>query len=270
MGSGVYVDVENLEGSPPQRTREAQEVIKSLLEAWPNTAPKPVRLILYVRADQSALWTMWAGKEFPEVGSVCAKGVQHFSKNHSKNSADIALAMDAIADIVLGRVSFIAVVSDDSDFISLYCKLRDEKDRLGYTPDNIPFLWILTDRTGTRSDTVNDFFPATYTHVVPFPKSGVEASPETARTSELTIDPYEDMAIAIIRNIPVGRFKSTDCRETIQAGWPDHNLATANEPTYGTLFYNRVFPHLEERGVTNPSSRPRRYEMTQAAKATLG
>ena len=161
---------------------------------------------------------MWAGKEFPEIASVFARGVQHFSKNHSKNSADIALAMDAIADIVLGRVSFIAVVSDDSDFISLYCKLRDEKENLGYVSDNTPFLWVLTDRPGTRSDTVNDFFPATYTHVVPFPKSGVEASPETTRTPELTRDSYEDMAIAIIRNIHVGRFKSTDCREIIQAG----------------------------------------------------
>ena len=268
LGSGVYVDVENLEGSQ-QQTKEAQEFIKSLLADWPETTPKPARLTLYVKADQSNLWNIWAGSRFPEIANVSAAGVQHFSKNQSKNSADIAMAIDAITDIALGRISCVVVVSDDSDFIPLFSKFRDENGLRVSTPGAIPFLWVLTDRQGTKSDTIKEFFPDSYIHTVPFPKAEVNAPAERPVTRERIgdpDDPYEAMAQAIIEHIPEGEFKSTDCRAIIKKCSPDHPLVSAKEPTYGTEFYRKIFPLLKERGVDNPKSRPKRYYMTQQAK----
>ena len=50
---------------------------------------------------------------------------QHFSMSATKNSADIAIATNAMADLVLERVSHVLVFSDDSDFISLHVAIRD-------------------------------------------------------------------------------------------------------------------------------------------------
>ena len=79
-------------------------------------------LNLYVAADRVALWDMWASSQFPQV-SVTVKGIQHFSHQQSKNSADIAIAIDAVADFVMDITQFVAVMSDDSDFMPVYAKL---------------------------------------------------------------------------------------------------------------------------------------------------
>ena len=274
LGSGVYVDVENLEGSQ-QQTKEAQEFIKSLLADWPAATPKPARLTLYVKADQSNLWNIWAGSRFPEIANVSAEGVQHFSKNQSKNSADIAMAIDAITDIALGRISCVVVVSDDSDFIPLFSKFRDENGLRGSTPGAIPFLWVLTDRQGTKSDTIKEFFPDSYIHTVPFPKAEANAPAERPVTQERTSDAYEAMAQAIIEGLEVGPFRSADCWEIIKNGWRSHSIitasesATAPESAFGEKFLNSIFPILNRRGVENHQVRPRRYYMTEQAKASL-
>ncbi len=275
-GSGLYVDVENLQG-----TNAAQEVIKSLLESWPSAAPSATRLNLYVRADHSLLWEVWAEDRFPNI-NVSAKGVQHFSNNPTKNSADIAMAIDAIADILLGRISYVVVVSDDSDFISLYSKLREEQHRIGYTSGDIPFLWALTDRPNTRSSTLKDYFPKRHIHEVPFPKETKETvaatkevkdnpSEESPAPANATDAPYAAMARAIIEKIPVGRFKSTDCQKIIKAGWPKYPLATTSQESFGAEFRKKLWPILESLGVSepNPDSKPRQYEMTQKAKDSI-
>ena len=274
LGSGVYVDVENLEGSQ-QQTKEAQEFIKSLLADWPEATPKPARLTLYVKADQSNLWNIWAGSRFPEIANVSAEGIQRFSKNQSKNSADIAMAIDAITDIALGRISCVVVVSDDSDFIPLFSKFRDEKALRGSAPGAIPFLWVLTDRQGTKSDTIKEFFPDAYIHTVPFPKAEANAPAERTGIQESASNPYADMAQAIIEGIEVGPFRSADCWEIIEREWPSHPIvtasqsATAPESAFGEKFLNSVFPILNRRGVENHQVRPRRYYMTEQAKASL-
>lgn len=280
LGSGIYVDVENLQETR-EETGKAQEVIKSLILSWPQTAPDPSRLNLYVRADHSALWNMWAESEFPKI-AISTKGIQHFSNSQTKNSADIVMAIDAMADILLGRITYITVVSDDSDFISLYVKLREEQYQNGYTPRKVPFLWVLTDRDGTRSSTIRDYFPNDHILIVPFPtdtspeKKKVQSSVSQKKVVSVpgskekdTNNPFEAMAQAIIEGVEVGRFKSTDCRDIIRGDWPKHSLATANEPTYGTEFYKKIFPILERKGVTNPRKKPRQYEMTQRAKDSI-
>ena len=90
-GSGLYVDVENVEAI-------AKKLIESLMRNWPDDkAPTPCRLVLYVRADSAELWNAWATHEFTDI-SVVVRGVQHYVKTGSKNSSDIAIAVDAMGE----------------------------------------------------------------------------------------------------------------------------------------------------------------------------
>lgn len=135
--SGLYVDLENLHA-------DRQSMVEDLIENWPDKAPPPSRLSLYVRADQVELWRLWAESRFPDL-DVAVRGTQHFSLSPTKNSADIAIATNAMADLVLDRVTHVVVFSDDSDFISLYAAIRDEPG-IPRSDGQVPFLWVVTDR----------------------------------------------------------------------------------------------------------------------------
>ena len=263
LGSGVYVDVENLRD-------QAQEIVKSLIEpwAWQDVAPCPAELYLYVPADQAALWTMWAESQFPHI-AISVKGIQHFSAS-SKNSADIAMAADAIADILLGRISHVVVVSDDSDFISLYSKIRDESEQIGYPARKVPFLWVLTDRPDTRSTTIKTYFPNSHIRVVPFHKEG-NSLPETASSLSNSGKDLEEMAVALIAGIDEGEFKSSDCQRIIKSRWANHQLAQISGSAFGTQFKENLWPILKEKGCSGPANNgsPLRYEMTQEAKNSI-
>lgn len=259
LGAGIYVDVENMQGY-------AQSVVTQLVENWPVAAPEPSRLSLYVRADQAELWRMWAESHFPNL-PVYPKGVQHFSASHSKNSADIAIAVDAIADILLERIRFVVVVSDDSDFISLYSKIRAEQSRLGFENGKVPFLWVLTDRPGTKSSTIKDYFPNDHIFTVEMTDTG-NSVPNVDSSGIRPDNEYELMAQTIIEEIPLGNFKSTDTQVIVRSRWQNHSLATASKQVYGEEFRKKLLPILSRRGVLEPNTgkRPREYEMTNGAK----
>ena len=104
---------------------EGQSMVQSLLENWPDKVPAATRLTLYVRADQTELWRLWATSQFANM-EVVVHCTQHFSMSSTKNSADIAIATSAMADLLLRRGSHVVVFSDDSDFISLYIAIRNE------------------------------------------------------------------------------------------------------------------------------------------------
>lgn len=267
-GGGLYVDVENLRAN-------GQQIIESLLESWPSITAPPTRLCIYVRADFVELWRLWATSRFPQL-TVLVKGIQHFSTYASKNSADIALATNAISDLLLGRVTHVVVLSDDSDFISLYVAIRDEMALLQPQRRSVPFLWVITNRDDSVSSTVKQYFPSEYLHVVQVKGEG-GGSPSTSQVSQPaettalhggTSHQWEDIAEAIIAQIPVGIFKSTNCQPIIKQNWPGHSLANASGPVFGTEFLKRLWPILEKRGVkiANPGKKPIRYEMTQSAK----
>ena len=302
-GSGVYIDVENLQG-------EAQDLISTLMFNWPHPAPPPSRLTLYVRADQVELWRLWAVDQFSNV-QVIVKGIQHFSRDSSKNSADIAIATNAIADFVRGRVAHVVVLSDDSDFISLYASIHDEVDQ---NEGATPFLWVVTDRHKSLSANVKQFVPRNILHVIsadvrsskspppppplqtrapvsrrparPAPARPTPAPPTPApRTPPppsappipppLTPvplgSPWADMARIIVRERPVGAFKSTDCQDIIRRHWSGHRMSRAGGGTFGTEFKKSVWPELEKLGVKIPNlnRKPVTYEMTKEAKAAV-
>lgn len=260
--SGLYVDVENLQS-------HALRVVRALAEDWPSAAPPLRALSLHVRADTTELWRAWATSAFPNL-NVAVRGVQHFSQSASKNSADMAIVANAMADWLLGRISHVAVISDDSDFISLYAAMRQERERQGESGADVPFLWIVTDRQKTVSETALQFFPPERLHRVSV--SDPEPPFRAQNPAPVEIAGYptmDEIAQAIVNRMPAGTFKSTDCQPLIRRLWPNHPLATANSSSYGIEFKNDIWPILEDWGVEipNPNAQPVRYKMTADAKA---
>ena len=255
-GSGLYVDMENLHS-------DAQPLLQNLIANWPDKAPMLSRLTLYVRADQTELWRLWATSQFREV-EVVVKGTQHFSMASTKNSADIAIATNAITDLILGRISHVVVVSDDSDFISLYVAIRDEP-KVALVHGQVPFLWVVTDREGSLSTTVRQFFPTEALHVVTRGRNDSQEVIVSTKSSTIWVE----MAEAVLREIPIGPFKSTECQPVIRKFWPSHPIAAAGGASFGTEFKNNIWPVLEKAGVKirNPEKKPIQYEMTAGAKS---
>jgi hypothetical protein len=154
--TGLYVDVENL-------LDVAKEAIMDTLAQWPEELPHPSLLHLYVKADNSGVWRLWATDAFPSI-DVKVTGVQHYAADGSKNSADIALALDAISDLLRSRTTHVAIISDDSDFAILFGKIEQEIPKPGN--GKLPFIWFQTDRPHTRSSMLNEFLPAYYVRTV--------------------------------------------------------------------------------------------------------
>ena len=305
QSTGIYADIQNLQDI-------ARDVLQSLIRRWPESMPPPSRLNLYVRADHAHLWRVWATHAFPGI-EVTAEGVQHYSLAATKNAADMAIAVDAISDFNHKRVSHVAVVSDDSDFISLYAKLAEESD--GMDPDgtvqSTPFMWVLTDRMDTKSALLQEFFPQQYLHVVDrfaaFDDEASDGAGDLKDSTEVRAVEREDraveredraveredraptgngrrqktkimrepnvterIALQLIRDMPVGKFKSTDCQHIIRTNFSSHPLAAADGPAFGTIFRRDVLPFMEKRGVKEiGNQKPRQYEMTHEAKRSL-
>ena len=270
-GTALYVDTENLQGS-------TQTLIENIIEDWPAGTPPPRRLNLYVQADRVTLWDIWANGRFPQL-TVTVRGIQHFSNRQSKNSADIAIAIDAIADFVNGVAQYVAVMSDDSDFIPLYAKLKEISER------SVPFLWLVTNRDKTRSTTIRDYFPNDHIHVVHVrkpsqvrssgesrsnvvarPRPAVRSAPPAGDDGMGRAGRMDEVADLIIEQVPVGSFRSTECQRVIKSRWPSDPMARMSSVRFGTEFANKIWPILDERGVELLSTKPRKYGLTQEVK----
>ena len=274
--SGLYVDLENLQGQD-----FAQRFLVNLTQNWPSDIPPLGIVRLYARADTQVLWEMWSDSQFTDV-SVAVKGVQHFSKNASKNSADIALALDAVCDLMTDSVQHIVVVSDDSDFAALFGKVR-ELGRQAHSGET-PFLWIMTNREQTRSKVVGAFSPNVYVRKMdveigepPAADGGgdtqfnaTELVQSVLRYSANGVPTSAEIARAIIQDIAIGSFKSTDCQSIISGRWPGCEWEGMDGPQFGQRFITDILPTLKRYGVKpHPNAKPRRYEMTQTAKNQL-
>ena len=235
--TGLYVDIENLNYS-------GQELLQNLLQDWPRHFPEPTLLRLYTRANQVEMWRLWASHEFPSL-QVYASGTQNFSQNSTKNSADIAMSVQAMADLLQKRVTHIAVFSNDSDFISLYHTIVQEPEI--DTPKGIaPFLWVITDRPNPISAMLRRFFPEAQRHILPLTTSsnGLELKPLPPEG-----DPcWEQAAHLIIANIPPGSFRSGDCQPIIRQQQPDHPLAQLGSAEFGHHMASRIWPIMEKLG----------------------
>ncbi|HAL47674.1 MAG: NYN domain-containing protein [SAR202 cluster bacterium] len=280
--TGIYVDVQNLQ-------EIARELLSILISRWPDVMPKPSALNLYVRADHQQLWRVWATHQFSDL-EVTVKGVQHYSLAATKNAADMAIAVDAIADLLHDRISHVAVVSDDSDFIALFAKLAEEVEDQAKDLDRAPFLWVLTDRRDTKSALLKEFFPWEYLHVVDRSLPPVDFDEDIAddESQDLVDEPAdetvqaapdaamplgtvnEQIALLLVREMPVGKSKSTDCQYLIREDFPEHTLSGADGPAFGQIFRREILPILEDWGCREiGNQRPRQYEITHEAKRML-
>ena len=281
-GSAIYVDTENLRESD-----HSQTVVSRVVSNWPADRPPLSGLSLYVRADKAELWQLWAETEFPAL-QVRVRGVQHFSNHRAKNSADLAITADAIADLITGQAGAVGVVSNDSDFGALFVKVRELAVQAD-APD-IPFLWITAPDAGALSAEIEQFIPERYRWdlsaalAVPAPSAPqptVSASPPSNSLPEATRPalapaatdaPVSDTAVAeeLLRELPVGRFGASDAQKIVKNRWPKHPEVASDTARFGQFLGKNIWPLLEKRGVTMPrKSSPRAYEITPAAKDSL-
>jgi hypothetical protein len=281
-GSAIYVDTENLRDSD-----HAQSLVARIVANWPADRPEIGNLSLYVRADRVASWEMWAEASYPDL-RVRVRGVQHFSNNKAKNSADLAITADAVADLVTGQADAVAVVSNDSDFGALFVKVKELARSVGV--EQAPFLWITSPEAGGLSPEMERFIPhglrwdvseAPLPAVTSRPEIGQPDPPrlpEPERPAALPPAPAANadpevakdaIAEELIRRLPVGRFKVADAHQVVRARWPKH--PDVDHPgKFGQHLLNEIWPVLERRGVLMPrTSSPRTYEITQAAKESL-
>ena len=275
LGAALYVDTENLRDA-----ENARQIVASVVFNWPSDRPPPGSVSLYVRADKAELWRLWAEDAFPGL-YVRVRGVQHFSANNSKNSADMAIAADAVSDLVMGRANDVAVVSNDSDFAALFVKVRELAHEAG--AETVPFLWITTPDGGTLSPEIAEFIPPVFRWDLSAPPVALvpvaaqpAPNPLLAATRRALPAANADTAISnkavaeeLIRQLPVGRFRAADAQSVIKHRWPDH--AQAGTPAvFGKYLLNEVWPLLQQRGATMPSkTSPRTYEITLAVKDSL-
>lgn len=285
--AALYVDTENLRDAD-----HAQQVVAQVVANWPDGCPPLAGLSLYVRADKEALWQLWAEAVYPQLW-LRVRGVQHFSNNNAKNSADLAITADAVADLMTGQAAAVAVVSNDSDFGALFVKVRELAHASGIK--DTPFLWITVPDAGSLSTEMERFIPerlrwdlsaavaptAPATSVPTVSRPDAPSLPERPRPAALPAAPApadagsdnsnEAVAEELIRQLPVGRFKVSDAQKVIQRRWSRlPNVAVGDTAQLGTFLLNSIWPELQKRGVTMPrKSSPRTYEMTPAAKSSL-
>ncbi len=280
-GAALYVDTENLRDSD-----HAQTVVDRVVANWPADRPPLSGLSLYVRADKTELWQLWAETEFPAL-RVRVRGVQHFSNHRAKNSADLAITADAVADLITGQAGAVAVVSNDSDFGALFVKVR-ELAMPADVPD-IPFLWITAPDAGALSAEIEQFIPDRYrwdlsdalavpTATPPpavsakrtpnrLPEATRPALPATHADASASNDVIAD---ELIRRLPVGKFKVADAHGIFKDKWPAHPAATG-PAQLGTFLLKEIWPIMQRRGVVMAKEKsPRTYEITPEAKDTIG
>ena len=275
--TGLYVDTENL-------LDHARLFISSVIANWNLNIPSPKVMYLYVRADLQVMWEMWALSEFPEM-DINVKGIQHLSRNPSKNSADIALSLDATSDFLLNKVQHVAVISDDSDFAALFGKIHELHIERQGNPSKTPFLWIMTDRDNTKSSTITDFCPNNFIQVLSIAPEKTEALDNSkGATFNATgllnsvradlrngIPSNQDIAKALIEHLPAGNFKSSNCQPIIRQQWPNHSSVGQGSAAFGIWFSAEILPELKAFGVTEPNSnrKPKQFVMTETAKQRI-
>ena len=279
-GAALYVDTENL-----RDPEYARQVVAAVAANWPGDRPSLSNVSLYVRADKAELWRLWAEDAFPAL-TLRVRGVQHFSANNSKNSADLAIAADAVSDLVTGRANDVAVVSNDSDFCALFVKVRELAQEANAA--TVPFLWIHPPDGGALSPEIDEFIPAVFrwdltaTLAAPnapapapavgpptpnrLPPANRRALPAGSANDNVT---NEAMAEELIRRLPPGRFRAADAQEIVSKRWPKHPAA-GDTAKFGQFLGKEIWPILQKRGVTMPrKSSPRTYEINQAAKDSM-
>lgn len=172
--AALYADTQNWGRTIPEKAA----VLEQVLAAWPEDLPKVTLVSLYVDADQEHRWQSVAetlveqqtGGAFQVLPpEVVTYPVPNYGGLPKENAADIALVLDALDDLLTGRTDYVAVVSNDSDFVALYYKLQDiqerDPDRFRFLHrDDAPFLLVTHGNSG-RSPQINNLPDSSRYHI---------------------------------------------------------------------------------------------------------
>ena len=195
--AALYADTQNW----GRTVAEKASVLEQALAAWPADLPKVTLVSLYVDADQEHYWQTvvenlfryQAGGAFQIVPpEVEIYPVQRYSGLAKENSADIALVLDALDALLTGLADFVAVVSNDSDFVALYYKLQEIQERdperfAGNPRGDAPFLLITHGNSG-RSDQI-DNLPGANRYHIPFAGAAPPPPPAPAPAARIPAFP---------------------------------------------------------------------------------
>ena len=251
--TGLYVDIENL-----QSAEHARATIEAVLRDWPEALPPVGRLCLYVPADKTGLWGAWAPARFPGV-EVHVRGIQRFARE-SKNSADMAIVADAVADFTTGIANHIAVVSNDSDFGALFVKIQELVSG-ARNQDQPPFLWVNIAGGGGLSKEIRDFVPEQLRWVVSQPAPPkAKGGPKIAEDDSVGLPANSVIVRWLLDEIPPGRFRAEDVRKIIKRHCP-HHPAAQTTGVCGAFLARQLMPLLASKGVTVVRQSPRIYEI---------
>ena len=109
------------------------------------------------------------------------------------------------------------------------------------------------------------FFPNDHIRVVSLPDTGDDPpAPSPSEGTESAL--WHEMTKLILREIPVGPFRSVECQPVIRSRWLDHPMVRMSGQQFGAEFAGKLWPILEKRRVKLLGTKPRKYEMPKQAK----
>lgn len=271
-GAGIYVDAENL----GMDEDIAQNVLKYALKEWDQDLPRITSISVYgkkVALWRSSLEGMVNQLQGPWPFSnsrprIRVLSTESYSRNQEKNAADIKLAIDACQDMLSGAVSFIAVLSNDSDFFALY----EKSEELKVSPvAACPNLNLGSNRNGSAFLLINHPVGAGVSPALRLvPVSHRKSLPAEAMLSPVVIT-NEEIAEAVIREIEIGHFGNSDIREILNGNekLKEHRSVKLNDMDFDVFVKESIWPLLSERGVYLLKAMPALYGMSETAKDSL-
>ena len=276
--TGVYIDAQNLGRNDPDK----ESAIELIFENWPSDLPAVQFARIYVDPGSDNYWSSAVRRAATQKSTgplrasdltVHVEPVQRYGKDPGKNAADFQIVLDALEDYLLEKVSYVAIVSNDSDFVSLYYKLENIAKRQNSSGGLTPFKLITHGGAG-RTERLG-FLPSRNVHHV-----GEPSVPSRAPV-----------------NRTMGRRVGSDVQSMVAeiASWADEGRSFSSVAAYGALlraglvdqfdpndeddrqkigmwFRREIWPFLERNGVKfgrGESGRPLMYSMPLTVQRKL-
>lgn len=268
--SAIYVDAENL--TPPASGDPigfVQQLISRIVAEWPDSYPPISLLTLYVPADKTSLWRIWASALLPnrqpqdiaDASSVswretatteCDRqvrvhGVQHFSRNGTKNSADMAIVIDVMDDLMLSqRAGLAAILSNDSDFYVLFDKLQGIIAERGHPISKVPLLWIVAPNGNNLSPEVKAFLPTQFVWDLSNEQDNrIDPSESNNEPKEFS---GEILEVLVGRMKRGQQYRASDLHALVKSHFPMHELSSLDTAVFGHRLKTST-PELSDLGV---------------------
>lgn len=262
IGATLYVDVQNL----GLEDVAATNVISYVLGNWPDEYPRITAISLYTNPGDNERWKailrdcvskqMRRDRTWPFAGVQPRENVpamQQYSRSRAKNTADIALCLDACKDFLQEKTEFVSVVSNDSDFFVLYSKCQEwQGDLAGNTATEVDAPFVLITHKGQPGGGLLS------PNMVAIPAKFRWDLPEEAKESPAANITTEEISrnLALKAEVGVGllleHFQGLMKEDQVLQEHPAARLESADFESY---FNENVWPIWMEWGVSKGSAR---------------